>query len=44
MDFEQLSGIWNSQNIELEKSLLINRELVKYIGLAKVKSNLRDIK
>ena len=44
MSFEELSGIWNSQNIQLEKSLQINKELVRTIGLAKVKSGLRDLK
>ena len=43
MSFEELSGIWNSQNIELEKSLQINRQLVKSVGFAKVKSGLREI-
>ncbi len=44
MNFEELSTIWNNQSIELEKSLQINRELVKSIALAKVKSSVREIK
>lgn len=44
MKFEELTEIWNSANIELEKSVQINRELVKQLGLKKIKSNLFEIK
>ncbi|WPP49065.1 hypothetical protein [Catalinimonas niigatensis] len=44
MKFEELAGIWNSSDTELEKSVKINRELVKEVGLSKVKSNLYEIK
>lgn len=44
MQFEELSGIWNSTDIELEKSVRINKELVKQLGFSKVKSHLYEIK
>ena len=44
MKFEELSGIWNSADMELEKSVKINKQLVKELGLAKVKSRLYEIK
>jgi len=44
MQFEELSGLWNSTNTELEKSVRINRELVKQLGFSKVKSHLFEIK
>lgn len=44
MKFEELSQIWNSTNQELETSIRINRELVKQLGLKKIKSNLFEIK
>lgn len=44
MNFEELSAIWNSQDNELEQSLLVNRELIRRLGLAKVKSRLHNMK
>ena len=44
MQFEELSEIWNSPNMELEKSVQINRKLVKQLGMNKVKSHLFEIK
>lgn len=44
MKYEELSGIWNSTDLELEKSVQINKELVMQIGLQKVKSRLFEIK
>ena len=44
MQFEELSKIWNSPNMELEKSVQINRKLVKQLGMNKVKSHLFEIK
>lgn len=44
MKFKELSGIWNSTDMELEQSVQINKELVKQIGLRKVKSRLYEIK
>ena len=44
MKLEELSGIWNSTDMELEKSIKINKQLVKELGLAKVKSRLYEIK
>lgn len=44
MKFEELSGIWNSTDIALDKSIKINKELVKNIGISKVKSGLYEIK
>lgn len=44
MQFEELSGIWNSTDIELERSVQINKELVKQLGFTKVKSHLFEIK
>lgn len=44
MQFEELSGIWNSTDTELEKSVRINRELVKQLGFSKIKSHLFEIK
>ncbi len=44
MNFEELSGIWNSADLELEKSIKINKELVKKIGFRKVKSRLAAVK
>ena len=44
MQFEELSGIWNSTDLELEKSIRINKELVKQLGFSKVKSHLFEIK
>ncbi len=44
MQFEELSGIWNSTDHELDKTVRINRELVKQLGFSKVKSHLFEIK
>ena len=44
MKFEELSGIWNSNDIGLDKSIQINKELVKNIGIKKVRSGLYEIK
>lgn len=44
MKFKELSGIWNSTDMELEQSVQINRKLVKQIVLTKVKSRLSEIK
>ncbi len=44
MQFEELSEIWNSTDIELERSVQINKELVKQLGFTKVKSHLFEIK
>ncbi len=44
MKFEELSGIWNSADIALDKSIKINKELVKNIGITKVRSGLYEIK
>ncbi len=44
MKFEELSGIWNSTDLDLDKSIKINKELVKNIGIKKVRSGLYEIK
>ncbi len=44
MKFEELSEIWNSNDQKLETSIQINRELVKQLGMKKVKSHLFEIK
>ncbi len=44
MKFEELSGIWNSADLALDKSIQINKELVKNIGISKVRSGLYEIK
>ncbi len=44
MKFEELSGIWNSADLALDKSIQINKELVKNIGISKVRSGLYAIK
>jgi hypothetical protein len=44
MKFKELSGIWNSTDLELEKSVQINKELVMSISLSKIKSRLYEIK
>lgn len=44
MKFEELTEIWNSTDQNLEKSVQINHELVKELGLRKVKSHLSEIK
>jgi hypothetical protein len=44
MNYEELSHIWNSNDIELNKSLEINKKLVKELSLTKVKSHLVEIK
>ena len=44
MKFEELSGIWNSTDIALDKSIKINKDLVKNIGISKVKSGLFEIR
>lgn len=44
MKFEELTEIWNSPDMELEKSVQINRQLVKQLGMKKVKSHLFEIK
>jgi len=44
MKFEELSEIWNSNDQKLETSIRINRDLVKELGLNKIKSNLFEIK
>ena len=44
MKFEELSGIWNSADLALDKSIKINKELVKNIGITKVRSGLYEIK
>ncbi len=43
MKFEELSAIWNSTDIALDKSIQINKDLVKKIGISKVKSRLVEI-
>lgn len=44
MQFEELTQIWNSTDMKLDKSLQINRELIRELGLRKIKSNLFEIK
>ncbi len=44
MKYKELSGIWNSTDLELDKSVQINRELVKQIAYVKIKSQLYEIK
>ena len=44
MKFNELSTIWNSDDMELDRSITINKKLVKEIGLSKVKSRLYEIK
>ncbi|MEP6584066.1 MAG: hypothetical protein ABJA90_07355, partial [Ginsengibacter sp.] len=44
MKFEELSEIWNSTDTRLETSIRINKELVKGIGISKVRAGLYDIK
>ena len=44
MKFEELSNIWNSADLELEKTVTINKKLVMKVGLNKIKSRLFEIK
>ena len=44
MKFDELSSIWNSADLELEKTVTINKKLVMKVGLNKIKSRLFEIK
>ena len=44
MKFEELSSIWNSVDFELDNTVQVNKQLVKDLGLAKVKSSLSELK
>ena len=44
MKFDELSNIWNSADLELEKTVTINKKLVMKVGLNKIKSRLFEIK
>ena len=44
MEFEELSNIWNKSDLELEESVEFNKELVKRVGVNKIKSGLYEIK
>lgn len=44
MKFEELTNIWHSTDMALDQSIKINRDLVKSLGLSKVKSKLSGIK
>ena len=44
MKFEELSSIWHSNDLTLDKSILINKKFVKNIGISKVASRHFEIK
>ena len=44
MKFDELSSIWNSADLELEKTVTINKKLVMKVSLNKIKSRLFEIK
>ena len=44
MKFEELSSIWNSVDFELDNTVQVNKQLVKDLGLSKVKSSLSELK
>lgn len=44
MKLEVLAGIWNSTDMELQKSIKINKDLVKTLGIKKIRSGLYEIK
>lgn len=44
MKFEELSSVWNSSDMELEKTVQINKELIKEISFSKIRSRLYEIK
>jgi len=44
MRFEELSSIWNSVDFELDNTVQVNKQLVKDLGLSKVKSSLSELK
>lgn len=44
MNYNELAAIWNSNNIDLEKSITINKELAKTIGIKKIRTDLFHIK
>ncbi|CAN5289918.1 hypothetical protein BH20BAC1_BH20BAC1_05640 [soil metagenome] len=44
MNYNELAAIWNSNNIDLEKSITINKDLAKTIGIKKIRADLFHIK
>ena len=44
MKFEELSTIWNTADSELGNTVQVNKQLVKNLGLSKVKSSLSELK
>ena len=44
MKFEELSTIWNTADSELGNTVQVNKQLVKDLGLSKIKSSLSELK
>lgn len=44
MNFQELTSIWNNADLELEKSIKINRELIKEVSVTEIKTHLFEIK
>jgi hypothetical protein len=44
MNFEELSQIWNETDMDLEERIAVDRNLVKEVGVSKIKSSLFEIK
>ena len=44
MKFEELSTLWNTADSELGNTIEVNKQLIKNLGLSKVKSSLSELK
>lgn len=44
MDFQELTALWNSTDQELDKQIEVKKQLVKEVGMRKIRNHLAEIK